>query len=352
MIPSAAGRRWARLATLVAGVFLLNACVAGPRISTSGTATSPGMTGSSNPNPSPSRPVLTSEHPIDLAALKGHIAFSAGPPGAEDIYTVDPDGSELRRVTTDPGADFDPSWSPDGSQIAYRHQSDGSSTSEIYLIGADGSSPTNLSHNEGNNPDWGPAWSPDGSTIAWNTHQAGPGSSFVLGLVSPNGNQFHTIDPGIWVEYPAWSPDGLRIAIMSQTPEGSDNYEIAVMNSDGTGAVRLTDVPGPDGWPAWSPDGSLLAFTTVRDDCAFSDAPDCLSSGDIGPFHTLWIMNADGTRQHQVSRRFVQIPAWSPDGGHLVFGTRRGLGILTADGSAYVEVSLELINPNFPDWLR
>jgi len=291
-----------------------------------------------------------SESSIDLATLKGRIAFSAGTPGAEGIYIVNADGTGLRRVTTEPAADFDPTWSPDGTRIAYRHQTAGPSSSEIYVIGADGSNPHDVSHNEGDNADWGPAWSPDGSTIAWNMQRAGPSSPFVLGLVDPDGDHLRTIEPGVWVEYPAWSPDGRRIAMMSQTPEGTENYEVVVMNADGTGPVRLTNSPGPDGWPAWSPGGSLIAFASVRDDCRFSRAPDCLSTGDIGPFYTLWVMNADGGDQHRVSRRFVQIPAWSPDGRYLVFGTRSGLGILSADGSAYAEISLGLTEPSFPDW--
>jgi TolB protein len=139
---------------------------------------------------------------------------------------------------------------------------------------------------------------------------------------------------------------------MSQTPEGSENYEIFVMNADGTNLVRLTDSAGPDGWPTWSPDGARIAFASVRDDCSFSSASDCLRTGDIGPFHTLYVMNSDGSDQHRLSRRYVQIPDWSPDGGYLVFGTMSGLGILSSEGSAYAELPLGLVNPNFPDWLE
>jgi TolB protein len=171
-------------------------------------------------------------------------------------------------------------------------------------------------------------------------------------LADPSGDNFRLIDPEVWVEYPAWSPDGTRIAFMSQTPEGSENYEIFVMNADGTNLVRLTDSAGPDGWPTWSPDGARIAFASVRDDCSFSSASDCLRTGDIGPFHTLYVMNSDGSDQHRLSRRYVQIPDWSPDGGYLVFGTMSGLGILSSDGTAYAELPLGLVNPNFPDWLE
>jgi Tol biopolymer transport system component len=84
----------------------------------------------------------------------------------------------------------------------------------------------------------------------------------------------------MWVEYPAWSPDGTRIAFMGG-PDGPTEYDIWVMNADGSNPVQLTDSPGPDWWPAWSPDGTRIAFASVRDDCASSDAPDCRTTGDI-----------------------------------------------------------------------
>jgi hypothetical protein len=73
---------------------------------------------------------------------------------------------------------------------------------------------------------------------------------------------------------------------MGQTPAGSENYEIYVVNADGTGLRRLTRSPGPDGWPALSPDGKQILFSSVRDDCAFSRAAGCKTTGDLGLYHT------------------------------------------------------------------
>ncbi len=301
-------------------------------------------------NPEATPTVERSERPIDLARLSGQIAFSAGPPNGEDVYIVRADGSHLDQVTSEPAAEFDPTWAPDGARVAYRHQASKDwNATEIYVSQIDGSDAHDISHNDGP-PDWGPTWSPDGSVIGWNTVRSGD-AGFRFGLADPSGDHFRLVDPGVWVEYPAWSPDGAKVAFMSQTPEGSENYEIFVMNADGTNPVRLTDSPGPDGWPTWSPDGTKIAFASVRDDCSMSSESDCLSTGDIGPFHTLWVMNADGSNQHRVSRHYVQIPDRSPDGGYLVFGTHNGLGIVSSDGRAYAELSLDLTDPNFPDWL-
>jgi Tol biopolymer transport system component len=58
--------------------------------------------------------------PIDLTGLSGRIAFSARAPNAEDVYIVNADGSGVVKVTSEPFAEFDPSWVADGTRVAYR----------------------------------------------------------------------------------------------------------------------------------------------------------------------------------------------------------------------------------------
>jgi len=255
---------------------------------------------------------------IDLSTLLGRIVFSAGHPFEEDIYVINADGTGEMRVTTDPSADFDPTWSPDGERIAYRHQTGPGDerTPDIYVIGVDGAGKTNLTRSDGV-LDWGPAWSPDGSRIAWNSDRNDPGIGDLDGFVMrPNGSRVEEITDEPFFEYPSWSPDGERIAFMS--PVGAD-YEIFVIDTDGSDAHQLTDSPGDDGWPSWSPDGSTILFASQRDDCSYSDAPDCMTTGDIGPYQTLYVMNADGSNVTRVSDAFGQIADWSPDGRFIVF---------------------------------
>ena len=289
---------------------------------------------------------------IDPATLTGTIAFSAGTWPQVDVYVVKADGSGLRAVTDDPAKDFDPSLSPDAKRIAYRHQTDDDLTSEIYVIGADGSNARNLSNADG--ADWGPAWSPDGNRIAWNSDAVAADIGFDLSLIAPDGSGRVVVQPGVFVEYPAWSPDGTRIAFMSQEPSasGSDpDYNIYTMTTDGLDVTRLTDNPGQDGWPAWSPDGSTIAFSTTRDDCRNTQVEGCLRSGDIGPVHTLWLMDADGPRQRRVTTDYAQLPDWSPDGRYLVYESPGGLNLVTPDGTGAGRISLDVPDPLFPDWV-
>jgi len=127
-----------------------------------------------------------------------------------------------------------------------------------------------------------------------------------------------------------------------------------VIDADGSDVQQLTDSPGDDGWPSWSSDGTKILFSSIRDDCAYSDAPDCKTRGDIGPYHTLYVMNADGSNVTRVSDAFGQIADWSPDGRFIVFedfAGRAGLSVIRVDGSGLTTIPISVPNAGFPDWI-
>jgi len=186
-----------------------------------------------------------------------------------DIWSMRADGTHVRRLTSSPAMEFDPTWSPDGSRIAYRHWPH-NGTSRIFVMKADGSDQWNLTRKDV----WGPDWSPDGRRIAFNS-VVGTGGFDVYGyVVTPDGSGLRRISRH-YVEYPAWSPDGSRIAFMAPEPgaTGSNpDCNIFVMDAGGSHVRRLTTAPGEDGWSAWSPDGTRIVFSSARDDCSISDA--------------------------------------------------------------------------------
>src|SRR5687768_10244875 len=96
-------------------------------------------------------------------SLSGVIVFVSQRDGDDEIYRVNADGGDLRRLTADPGQDIMPEWSPDGSRIAFASSRDGNL--EIYVMGADGSTPIRLTNSAGK--DANPVWSPDGTQIAF-----------------------------------------------------------------------------------------------------------------------------------------------------------------------------------------
>jgi hypothetical protein len=147
-------------------------------------------------------------------------------------------------------ADSSPSWSPDGTHIAFVSDRDGND--EIYVMNADGSGQTNLTHNVAR--DYSPAWSPDGAHIAFVSYRDGNDEIYVMNADGSDVNRLTATTTN--ADYPAWSPDGTRIAFRR------DYGEIYVMNADGSGQTNLTHNTsgGTIDTPSWSPDGARIAF--------------------------------------------------------------------------------------------
>ena len=101
---------------------------------------------------------------------QAQIAFVSKRDGNAEIYVMDADGGNQRRLTNNRGDEWDPSWSPDGRKIVFSsdrdgHVINGRSAYEIYVMNADGGNPQNLTNNP--NYDRYPSWSPDGERIAF-----------------------------------------------------------------------------------------------------------------------------------------------------------------------------------------
>jgi TolB protein len=126
-----------------------------------------------------------------------------------------------------------------------------------------------------------------------------------------------------------------RIAFISNR---DGNFEIYTMNEDGSGVVRLTDNSVGDFRPAWSPDGTQIAFSRGNAD----------NSGI-----SIWLMNADGSNQHQLNTAHGGCPAWSPDGTRIAFWSGPAYGevmVMNADGSGLVNITNTVLYEGCPTW--
>ena len=187
------------------------------------------------------------------AAPRAQIAFSSDRDGNKEIYVMDADGKNQRRLTEHPGHDWQPSWSPDGKRIAFTSsevEDIERKRPRIYVMDADGKNRRRLSNEFV--AEWDPSWSPDGKRIAFTSSgvmeaAGGPWRIYVMDADGGNKQRLsNDAGPGGW--NPSWSPDGQHIAFVSH---GDGNDEIYVMNADGAREVRRTKDGSEDTDPVW-----------------------------------------------------------------------------------------------------
>ena len=161
-----------------------------------------------------------------------------------EIHVMDADGSNVRRLTTSPGDDWQPSWSPDGKEIVFASVRDGNW--EIHVMDADGSNVRRLTARSG--VDWTPEWSPDGKQIAFASNETGVWQIYVMNADGSSVEQL-TDDPRSNIE-PTWSPDGMRLAFASQgSTQGTNQIVVSVMNADGSQRKAIAGLFGiPSDW--------------------------------------------------------------------------------------------------------
>lgn len=186
------------------------------------------------------------------------LAFGSGQ-GA-DVYLLSPTGENMINLTNDPAGDSFEAWSPDGQQILFTSDREG--TLAIYVMSVEGGEPTRLTELESANG--GPDWSPDGTKIAFMSNRDADVEIYLMD--STGGNVTRLTNSPSFDGYPTWSPDGSQIAFLSLRDEDGEIY---VMNADGTEQRNITNSPTSQeslqGDFAWSPDGKQILFHSNRD---------------------------------------------------------------------------------------
>ena len=244
----------------------------------------------------------------------------------EEIWIMSAGGRQRRALTSFGTTSAAPTWSPDG-RIAYftltdfpppASEDDPPPPAEIHSMAVDGTDDQRLTNDTDIQTD--PSWSPDGSTIAYIHWCKVPGEEGAFDLALYVMNRDGTGQRPLlgcsakrFISNANWSPDGRRIVFEVGTarPRGRSGAErqsdIAVINADGTGLRRLTRTAALETHPVWSPDGRRIAFTSDRH-----------AKGGrlelLGPAFELYTMRANGRGVRRLTHNHVPDlhPNWQP----------------------------------------
>ncbi|MFE9997055.1 amidohydrolase family protein [Streptomyces avermitilis] len=299
----------------------------------------------------PNRPVYAPDGKL--------VAFCAYRGGGFHIWTVRPDGSDVRQRTDGPWDDRGPAWSPDGSRIAFASERGGDpvagSPYRIHVLDLRSGELTRITGLDGQAgplqdgawEDFDPTWSPDGGRVLFVrakavTTSTGPGvEARTVAAVAPDGTGpvavEHTETQAAQVMTPALAPDGRRLAYLRTTASPNGSCTLVVDGSAVPVAGDLAPVP-----PRWTPDGELLLtvdgrFTLVR--------PQQPGQARQIPFEG--VLPVDRPR-YRVKRydlgeprvrpvRGIHLPALSPDGSRVAFAALNSLWMAHTSGGGRPE---------------
>ena len=234
---------------------------------------------------------------------------------APDIYVRRVDGSTITRITHDAARDWMPTFSPDGSEIAFASNREG--TFDIYVVPTAGGPPTRLTHHE--DDALHPTFSPDGRRIAYCRLNSRT-ERWEIWMVDRENGRETLLHYGM---FPEWNPDPARPSIVFQQARarGARYYGVWTIDLIDGEASAPTEIASAANYacmhPTWSPDGTRIAFIAV---------PEQELGGERPGLADVWIIGVDGRERRQLTLggSFNMQPAWSRDGTIYFTSDRSG----------------------------
>jgi Tol biopolymer transport system component len=247
------------------------------------------------------------------------------------IVVANSDGSGKRTITHAARGYFDdhPDWSPDGSRIVFDRGCSNNCSRHIWTVRPDGSELRRLSPRCRSGAfcpdDLEARLSPDGRQIAFTSYRGPKTGGYAIWVADANLRHAHRVATGAM---PRWSPDGKQLVFVAKP---RTVWSVYVCNSDGSGLRRITPLRlKVSEHPDWSPDGTRILFAAGPQDR-----------------WNLFTIRPDGTGLQQLTRfhglTSVQVGSYSPDGKSIVFSavvgavnkpgaSLAGVFVMTADG--------------------
>ncbi len=221
------------------------------------------------------------------------IAFYSDRDGTRQIYVMDGDGKNVRRVTGRYPVNEDPGWSPDGARLCFWAQDGKAAPEDIFIINRDGTGLINVTHSEKGTRRV-PAWSPDGGSIAFTSDRYLSHQVYTIEVTGRNEKRLTSNPRGAC--RPRWSPDGHRLAYSDGGYSLRQNVDIWEMDPDGGNKKRLTEDRAHDYDPAYAPDGKKIIFASNR----------------TGRYE-LYVMDRDGANETRLTYHgdYTRYPDWT-----------------------------------------
>ena len=211
-----------------------------------------------------------------------------------EVYVINLDGTGLKRLTNNGLNETDMSWSPDGKKIAVQIR-----LSMLYIMNSDGTDLHQLV--TGNWSDLIQGWSPDGKYLLLGSQKTNS-SSLELGVYELRTGKYSMLANN-FISGAKWSPDGSHIIYVSHEDENQYDWDIFVINSNGTDKMNLThDLNNEDTKPIWSPNSQWIVFSS-RNDNSYND-----------PNYDIYVVNKDGSGLQQLTKNIQAdyYPLWKP----------------------------------------
>lgn len=270
-------------------------------------------------------------------SVSGTIAFD----NRGDIWLMNADGSEERRVTSGPADDQTAAWSPDGTRLAFsRKERDGSR--DLFLMSADGSGVTRLT--DAASDERKPRWSPDGRKIAFSVTNLSEEQEeqFSVWTMNADGSDRRMLhqEPAGFVSVSEWGPDAGTI-LLNIDRGGGGELDIYAIGTDGSGLRQLTSARGDDTEANVAPDGTAILFR----------------SDGLGGIS---VMGPDGSEPRLILKDRWGLDlargVWSPDGKHVVWtgkpyrGPAAPIYVMQANGTRVTQIHEPLSQGANVDW--
>jgi Tol biopolymer transport system component len=177
-----------------------------------------------------------------------------------NIYEANPDGSDLKPLTTGPAYHAECAYSHDGLSIVYASNESGSMN--LYVMDADGTNPRQITHTT-HCYNGGPFFSPDSSKILYRADREVPHYLQIFSIDTDGSNDTQLTDNNAVNWAPYWHPSGRMIAYTTSL-HGHRHYEIYLLDLPSQRHYRITHNESFDGLPVFSPSGDRLMWTSKR----------------------------------------------------------------------------------------